>query len=385
MGGSGQVAGAALPKSESSKKRMLYLLNVNWDWIKQRPQYLAEALAEFYSVDAYEKFAYRRGRLIKNQVDSVHLRKLFRLPGERFLLIHKMNNLLYKNKLRSILRNYDYIWIADASYFKFIKPYISENQCVIYDSMDDVVEFPQYKNDKVLRARYVKEEKDLVSSCRIIFTSANHLKETLLKRYPDVDETKIHVINNAVSDKLLDRYVKYDHSSVAKKASNVKKIITYIGTISQWINWDIILSSLEKFNDVEYHFYGPVEYPIPKHDGIYYKGILPQNKIVDAMLASDLLLMPFKINPLIESVNPVKLYEYILSGIPSLACGYSESEKFSDYVYLYYNEREYMHYISELSQGNLTNKSQNGKAFVEMNTWNHRAREIYGIINSVSK
>lgn len=384
MGGSGQVAGAALPNSEAGKKHMLYLLNVNWDWIKQRPQYLAEALAEFYIVDAFEKFAYRRGRLIKNPVNSVHLHKLFRLPGERFSLIHGMNDLLYKSKLKSILSNYDYIWIADVSYFKFIKPYISAGQCVIYDSMDDVVEFPQYKNNKALRDQYIKEERSLVSSCHIVFTSASHLKETLLKRYPEVDENKIHVINNAVSDNLLDRYEKYDHSSVIKKSSG-RKIITYIGTISQWINWDIILDSLKKFNNIEYHFYGPVELPIPNHERICYKGILPQNKIVDAMLESDLLLMPFKINPLIESVNPVKLYEYILSGVPSLACGYSESEKFSDYVYLYYDEKDFLHFISELSQGKLANKNANGKAFVEMNTWNHRAREIYEIINSVSK
>lgn len=44
----------------SRTKCMLYLLNVNWDWIKQRPQYLAKALAEFYCIDVYEKFAFNK-------------------------------------------------------------------------------------------------------------------------------------------------------------------------------------------------------------------------------------------------------------------------------------------------------------------------------------
>ena len=88
------------------------------------------------------------------------------------------------------------------------------------------------------------------------------------------------------------------------------------------------------------------------------------------------------VNSLIESVNPVKLYEYILSGIPSMACGYSESEKFSDYVYLYYNEKDYMDFISMLLQEKLPTKNKNGKYFVSNNTWSHRAKEIHKILNT---
>lgn len=146
-------------------------------------------------------------------------------------------------------------------------------------------------------------------------------------------------MNNAVSDSLLNRYRGKNSLLEKTKSLNKNKVITYIGTISQWINWDLILKSLKSFDNIEYHFYGPLDCTVPSHERIFYKGILPQNKIADAMQASDLLVMPFYVNSLIESVNPVKLYEYILSGIPSMACGYSESEKFSDYVYLYYNEK----------------------------------------------
>ena len=73
---------------------------------------------------------------------------------------------------------------------------------------------------------------------------------------------------------------------------------------------------------------------------------------------------------------------HILSGIPSMACGYSESEKFSDYVYLYYNEKDYMDFISMLLQEKLPTKNKNGKYFVSNNTWSHRAKEIHKILNT---
>ena len=82
----------------SRAKSMLYLLNVNWDWIKQRPQYLAEALAEFYCIDVYEKFAFNKSCLTRNSVNSVHLHSFFRFPlGEcKIVCVNRYcMNLLY--------------------------------------------------------------------------------------------------------------------------------------------------------------------------------------------------------------------------------------------------------------------------------------------------
>ena len=367
----------------SHAKRMLYLMNVNWNWIKQRPQYLAEALSEFYRIDVYDKVAYRRSRLVKNSVDSISLHHLFCIPFGRYSMIHKVNDIMDRLRLKSIIKNYDYIWIADINYFRAIKPYITKKQCIIYDCMDDIVEFPAYAHNTKLRTRYIKDETALLNNCSIIFTSANHLKEVLRKRHHDIDANKIYVVNNAVSDLLLTRHAENSPILRQDKTQNTKKVITYIGTISEWIDWNLILKSLEIFTNIEYHFYGPiVGTVIPNHARICYKGVLKQDKIAGTMHASDLLIMPFQVNPLIESVNPVKLYEYILSGVPSLACGYGESEKFLDYVYLYYNEKDYMQFISRLLKGKLPNKSENGKSFVRNNTWSHRAKEIHDILNT---
>lgn len=254
----------------SRAKSMLYLLNVNWDWIKQRPQYLAEALAEFYCIDVYEKFAFNKSCLTRNSVNSVHLHSFFRFPLERCSLIHRINDAMYKIQLKSIIEKYKYIWVADVNYFKLIKPYITRSQCIIYDCMDDVVEFPQYTCNEKLKAKYLKDEFELINSSSVVFTSANHLKNVLAKRHPAIDVKKIHVVNNAVSDPLLNRY-RGKNSLLAKtKSLNKNKVITYIGTISQWINWGLILKSLKSFDNIEYHFMAPliVLYPVMREFSI---------------------------------------------------------------------------------------------------------------------
>ena len=105
------------------------------------------------------------------------------------------------------------------------------------------------------------------------------------------------------------------------------------------------------------------------------------------MKGADILLMPFKVTPLIKSVNPVKLYEYIYSGKPSLAPLYGESEKFSDYVYLYNSKEEFISIVNEiLSQEWIHKKSpEECKLFASRNTWACRVEEILKVLSDYKK
>lgn len=355
--------------------KLLYLINVNWNWIKQRPQYLAEAMAMYLEVDVYEKKIYRKHNLVANSIERVKLHKLFRLPMQtQFDVIDRINFYLMRRQLLQVIEKYDYIWISNANDYQLIKDKIS-NQKIIYDCMDDYIEFPDVKKDKNKVLEYMRNEHDLLLDSNFVFTSAEYLKSIILSRYNDIGNDKINVINNAVTCKLLEQV-----NSDTLKTKNEKKVITYIGTISKWINWNFILKSLNMFDNIEYHFWGPKEVDIPQHNGVLYEGILPQNQIFTEMRKSDLLIMPFIINELILSVNPVKLYEYILSGVPALACGYSETEKFNEFVYLYYNEDDFIHIIKKLSEDVLEVKSNDGFNFVKNNTWESRAKTIAKII-----
>jgi len=100
---------------------------------------------------------------------------------------------------------------------------------------------------------------------------------------------------------------------------------------------------------------------------------------------SDANVMPFKITKLIKSVNPVKLYEYILSGKPVIAPLYGESEQFKEYIYLYSSAQEYCAIIKDLGSNNLIAKASLDKCikFCERNTWEKRGYDIRGIISSI--
>lgn len=358
-------------------KQILYIMNVDWDWIKQRPQYLAEELTKYFFVDVVLPIKYRKHNNVKDRERQIPLNYWFQLPFGRFSMIRKINNWLIYFYLKFIikLQDYDLIWMATPIYFSVVKKIISDKQKVIYDCMDDSVEFPSLKGVQ----EYCLNEKQLIERADHVFFSANYLRRVILKRYHinNIDST---IINNA----LIPKWVSVENSK--KKIADGKIHIIYIGTIAQWFDFELIEKSLEKFSNIQYEFYGPIDKGVIfNHSRVIFHGPIPHSELMNVMQRADALVMPFRLIPLVLSVNPVKLYEYIASMKPTICTAYDETETFKDFVHLYHNSDEYMGYIENLINGTLKFKKtrEEVRIFLNNNTWENRGKIIKKIIKEL--
>ncbi len=352
-------------------KNMLYLSNVSWTWIKQRPQFLAEELGQYYEVDVCAKLAYKN-KANTEESENVNLNNFRMMPFQRFACVRVLNYQLYSNRVKRMLKKklYDYIWIASPEYYFYIKENIPEEAIVIYDCMDDSVEFKKTEYEKQL---YLQSEKMLINRANIVFASAEHLRKVLLHRYNGVHSYKIKVLNNGLAKRLMDNIPKTERPVSAGQMKN----IVYIGTISEWFDFDLIISSLQKFDNIKYTLYGPVDIEMPSHERLAYKGFVEHEKIDEIMKNADLLIMPFKLNTIVESVNPVKLYEYISSRTPVVSIRYRETEKFAPFVYLYDGEEEFFDILYKLINDKLNVIGiEEVKKFLNNNLWEKRALKI---------
>ena len=142
-----------------------------------------------------------------------------------------------------------------------------------------------------------------------------------------------------------------------------------------------IFESLNDFDNIVYFIIGPVEQNVEtfKHDRIEYFGAVEHGYIKSLIQKSDVLVMPFKINKLIEAVDPVKLYEYIAFGKKIISVKYAELNKFSAYVNFYNGYDEYKNII-----GNFKNSDDAINArFFDLNTWKNRKEEVVNCIEGL--
>jgi teichuronic acid biosynthesis glycosyltransferase TuaH len=277
------------------------------------------------------------------------------------------------------LKKYDIVWFCHPVFYDDLSSAIRPEQKVVYDCMDDVLEFPSVKKDPALSAYLSRLEKGLVERSDKVICSAVNLKKKLAARFGQAG--KYFLVNNGMnlSPDSYSKEMRLDPKITAALKTPDRKL-TYIGTISEWMDFNLLLSALKENGNITCFLFGPLApgVVVPEHTKIVAPGPVPHDQILHIMKRSDLLVMPFQLSELILSVDPVKLYEYIYSGVPTLALGYPETEKFGKFAYLYKNKKEFLSVIGRLSAGKLRPKQPlyACRKFSGGNTWDHRAKEL---------
>lgn len=371
---------------DTNKQKMFYMMHVNWDWIKQRPHFIAENLKQHFNILVFYPKSYLNKKQLQKNKKPNFVKSFKTLPLQRFRenrLYSFINNLFITIQLKNIISKSDYIWITAPNYYHFVRKYLKPTQIVIYDCMDDFLEFPTIKLNKKLLNIYKLNEQELLKRSNFVFTSSEYLKSKLENRYSNIENLNIVGINNAISSTF------FEQNKILKEISypvkNGKIDLMYIGTISHWFDFELILQSLEEFNQIRYILIGPTERSIPVHDRIIHLGTQNHEDLNSYMQNADALIMPFVVNNLIKSVNPVKLYEYIFTGKPIITCNYTEIRQFDQFVFNYNTNYEYFELVNRLLNNDLIQKDIDlCHEFLKNNQWKNRVAKIIELVKKIN-
>ena len=281
---------------------MLYIMHVDWNWIKQRPHFIAEELNKYFNLYICTPVSRNRKALSKNEKIASTFIKYIKNPlrkyNKAFYLINNITLKMYYAVLISIIKPI-YIYLTFPEMIEYIPGNYKGR--IIYDCMDDCIELQTNENFKKL---LFYSEYKLVHRADAIICSSEYLSLKTQKRY-NADSSKFIIVNNAYDGGIID--------NEEKKASlpGEPYRICYVGTVSGWFDYELLAESLRNFNNIEYHIIGPADTKYASDNRIKFYGTVNHEELYAAVKDFDCFIMPFKINELIRSVNPVKLYEYI--------------------------------------------------------------------------
>jgi len=358
------------------KKKMLYVMHIDWNWIKQRPQFLAEELSSYYDVTVVYTYGYRRELINKNDKENLlKLVPLYRLPIAKIrntLFGEWLNALILKLQFSLLGKNYDYVWLTSPTYVDVIKNMFEDSK-IIYDCMDDNIGI----SDEIDRIKTIKLEEKLLDMVDDVFISSSNLDKVLRARGY---KNKTYLLNNGISSNLVKIAMSDNLKTPTNTNDNILQLL-YIGTIAYWFDFEKILKLLNDFSNITITLVGPCEVDIPKHEKLIYKGILAHKDLQNFAKNFDILIMPFVLNELILSVNPVKIYEYISFNKNIITVYYKEMDKFVDFVH-FYNSYEELRVNVEFLIKNRDVKYSKETAikFLEENTWTVRAKTVFEIL-----
>lgn len=356
--------------------RIMYFMNVDWGWIKQRPHFIAEGLAKDNSVILFYPHTYKKnnGALCKNESAKIKPHKYYNFPfRRRFKIIDKLNS-MYLRLFFGLYISFnkpDVIWIAgnpDAASFLSKK----NLKKAYYDCMDD---YYAMSNSRTM----LTNEESLVKHCKSIFVSSESLRKVILDRYK-IEPSKTTLVRNGFDGDVLD--------VECNERKDGEYNLAYIGTISSWFDFDLLNEIINSIDNIKIHIVGPVKpevaskcKSIEKNSNVLFYGSMEHESLFGFAKKMDCLMMPFIINDIILSVDPVKLYEYINFNKNILCVYYPEIERFRRFVGFYSSKEEAIDRLKEfISCQGVRYSKEDRIDFLHENNWESRLKTIKKIM-----
>ena len=130
------------------------------------------------------------------------------------------------------------------------------------------------------------------------------------------------VIGNGVA---VESFAAYRYSGPRHKTQ--RPAVGYLGNLSNFFDWEMMLEVAERMPDVDFRFYGPVEWKrlgeqsetaerLGKLPNTLFAGRVGREQGAAAIAECDALIIPFRVNEAMHAVNPLKLWEYFAVGRP---------------------------------------------------------------------
>ena len=289
--------------------RIIYLMHVSWFWAKQRPQFIAQHLSKENKITViYPQQFGKKGKHLENLNLNPNLKiKYFRrIPGVyKIKLFGMVHDLVVACQLWSDILKTDVVWLNNHFFYRLLFFFnFRTNVKLVYDCMDDVLEFPDTVNNVSRQKSMLELEKALVSKSKIVFSTSNYLSEKLKKRYGSDLNPKL--VNNAIN---IDSFSKKSDEELPQGIEKCFRDecinIVYVGTISSWLDLNLIRKSIGIQDKLNYIIVGPSEISLLSEERLHFPGPVKHELVPALLKRADVLIMPFILNELILSVNPV--------------------------------------------------------------------------------
>ena len=315
--------------------KLIYLSPVPYNSFSQRPHYFVEWYhsnfdAEVIWINPFltrlPKFSdlliianlFFRKKNYQSPKKWLKVFDIYALPIEPLFFINNINKIFWysiKRKINFLYKdtNYNLVIGKPSTLAIFLLKNLKYETCT-YDMLDNFPHF--YKNLSKIHLTYV--EKKIKNKVNKVICSS----ENLILKNSDISE-KLVLVKNGLGKEYSINLIDYKKNNRKKRR---KKIYGYVGTVGYWFDWDWILELARQKPFDNIIIVGP-QNKIPNKklpNNIFLYKSITNKKAKNLMSKFDVGLIPFKINPLTECIDPIKYYEYIALGLPVISTSIKE-------------------------------------------------------------
>jgi glycosyltransferase involved in cell wall biosynthesis len=168
-----------------------------------------------------------------------------------------------------------------------------------------------------------------------------------------------------------------------------RPLIGFVGALYDWIDWPLIAATARAMPEAEFVFVGPVDGRSDPREAqalpnVRLLGPRAYRDVPDYMAHFDVCWVPFRHDAIAAAANPVKLYEYLALGKPTVSTPVADLDTFDGLVH----EARSREQMVERLRGALHEREAAGAAarrvdFARRNSWDARAAQLAAFVDAL--
>ena len=341
---------------------LIFVSMENWDQVWRRNQFLCAGLAQRYPehkilfVGTPRDFSnqVRRGQLNLHDRTSHQLADFPNITVTRPLKLlpntvaagRRINAAMERSHIRREAKR-----LGMRSPILWLNPHYAvhmvgqlQESAVVYDITDDWTTLTQSES---LTRRIIAQDIELCSRADAVIVCSQHLFDLKRERTDN-----LHLIPNGVDANHYTRVLDSADPLPASAAAWTKPVLGYTGTVHpDRVDVALIEALARGLPEGSIALVGPNMLPasdearLRRCGNVVLTGAVPYSEIPVYMRAFDVCITPHRVTPFTESLNPIKLWEYLAAGKPIVSTDVAGFRDYPQFVRIARNAKEFLEAI----------------------------------------
>jgi len=178
------------------------------------------------------------------------------------------------------------------------------------------------------------------------------------------------------------------HRGFKDNISAEKKIIGYVGSIDDRLDYVLLQKLFREYPDWEFHFAGRCNYGrgyslLRQFANVRLLGAMPPQQLPEALATFHAGLIPFVENDFTRGVYPLKINEYLASGIPVILTKFSDLSEFSSIASICESHEAFSHALRREVQEDSLQRRRERVEIARANSWPGRWQQIERVAEQI--
>ncbi len=161
-----------------------------------------------------------------------------------------------------------------------------------------------------------------------------------------------------------------------------RPIAVYVGAIHYWFDVDLVAEVARQRSDVAFVLIGQANVPltsIADLPNVHILGTRPPEQVPAYLQHADVGLIPFTKSALTDSINPLKMYEYLACGLPVVSADLAEVRAMNAPVHLARDVAGF-HAALDAALSITETDRETFRAYAAQHTWQQRYAQVDAVI-----